>query len=403
MKKFLCEITKCHFRTSETKAFNILVAIILLFCMVITVTGCGNENPTGNQTNSSANSKSDKIETVTNLKVIKDKLLYKEIGYFINGMAKVINDNGKYGYIDDKGKEVIACQYDIGGDFGCDLTVVKDEINYYYIDKKGNKKLTFEKSKYECYDFYNDIACITEKDSSNSFAIDLNGNKIFGVEKNWQASLFWLDFDYSIPYYGCQYFINRKGEKVFANGYERADNFSNGFAAVYAKKDGKTVGGFIDKNGATVIEPQYDKVGNFSEGLAPVLKSENKWGYINEKGEVVIPFNWTVASIFSEGLSAVRKTADSSIAYINKKGEVVLETKYDFGSDFHNGVARVRNSRSSETEYNSDSYYNSMNSVLINNKGTELMEVSTHTYISITDNRIVTKGEDGYWAIYEAK
>lgn len=51
--------------------------------------------------------------------------------------------------------------------------------------------------------------------------------------------------------------------------YERAKDFSEGFAAV--KKAGKW--GFINKEGKNVIPCQYDKVASFREGLVAVVKN----------------------------------------------------------------------------------------------------------------------------------
>ena len=64
----------------------------------------------------------------------------------------LINKNGKYGYIDSKGKVLIKPKYEFAYPFYGDyaLVVVNDsEEKYNLIDKKGNVKLSV-KSQYDC-------------------------------------------------------------------------------------------------------------------------------------------------------------------------------------------------------------------------------------------------------------
>ena len=61
---------------------------------------------------------------------------------FYGGLAKV-ELNGKYGYIDKSGTEVIPCQYDKALYFSSrELTLVKLGEKHFYIDKKGNRRIT---------------------------------------------------------------------------------------------------------------------------------------------------------------------------------------------------------------------------------------------------------------------
>ena len=51
----------------------------------------------------------------------------------------VIEKNGKYGFIDKQGNEVIPCIYDDARDFSEGLAIVKKEEISFFIDKNGNK------------------------------------------------------------------------------------------------------------------------------------------------------------------------------------------------------------------------------------------------------------------------
>ena len=57
---------------------------------------------------------------------------------FSGGMAAV-SLNGKYGYIDETGSEVIPCRYDAAGRFSEGLATVKLHGKWGYIDKTGGE------------------------------------------------------------------------------------------------------------------------------------------------------------------------------------------------------------------------------------------------------------------------
>ena len=58
------------------------------------------------------------------------------------GLALVIK-SGKYGYINDKGKEVIPLEYEYADSFSDGCAVVKKGLKYGFIDKKGKEITPF--------------------------------------------------------------------------------------------------------------------------------------------------------------------------------------------------------------------------------------------------------------------
>ena len=61
---------------------------------------------------------------------------YDYVWCFIEGLAKV-RLNGKYGYVDTTGKEVVPCKYDYVWDFIKGLARVQLNGKYGYVDKAG--------------------------------------------------------------------------------------------------------------------------------------------------------------------------------------------------------------------------------------------------------------------------
>ena len=70
---------------------------------------------------------------------------YDGVGDFHEGLAKVrIGDyrDGKYGLINTQGEEVVPCKYDAAYDFSEGLAVVKRNGKWGYVDKYGNSTFT---------------------------------------------------------------------------------------------------------------------------------------------------------------------------------------------------------------------------------------------------------------------
>ena len=141
---------------------------------------------------------------------INDKLIkslnYQDVYYFKEGLAREEAD-GKYGYIDKEGKEVLSPKYVYAKDFRGGLARVKADGKYGYIDKEGKEVIS---PKYE-------------------------GSWYFG--KNTERLMV--------------SFGNRNVDK-----YEYEGEFSDGLIVVI--KDGKA--GVINQEGEVIIPTIYDYI-----------------------------------------------------------------------------------------------------------------------------------------------
>ena len=79
---------------------------------------------------------------------------YDELGPFTCGMARV-KRNGKYGYINTKGEEVIPCRYHNGYMFYSDVADVQksEDSHWEIIDKNGESLITLRENEY-LYDYF---------------------------------------------------------------------------------------------------------------------------------------------------------------------------------------------------------------------------------------------------------
>jgi WG containing repeat len=225
-----------------------------------------------------------------------------------------------HGYKDRRtGKVIIRPQFRHAADrFSEGLAWIMDERDRVgYIDKQGKIVIPLQYS-------YSSLQCTHYCASTAYFGSDFNG----GLAK----------VCYQGESHKCGY-IDRTGKVVIPLKFdEAAETFSNGLASVNIKDRL----GYIDKTGKIVIPLQsYSSADDFDSGLARVCSGESdKCGYINRTGKVVIPLKFDrVARKFSKGLAWV--VINERLGYIDTTGKVKIPAKFtDPGKDFRHPNAK---------------------------------------------------------------
>lgn len=273
----------------------------------------------------------------------KAVVTYDNCGDFHEGMAEVTKD-GKIGFIDMMGNEVIPCIYDPVEEYDDVMTHFSDGLvllckgdHYVYINKKGEEAFPFN---YDRSLGFSEGFAVVEKDGKYGI-IDVKGKEvvpcIYDYVKSFSDGMAAVIKDEK---YG---FIDSMGNLKIPISYDVmgeigiASDFHEGFAQIV--KNDKT--GYIDKNGKEVIPCRYSSADFFCEGLAVVAK-DDKFGYIDTKGKEVISCEYDFANSFSEGLALVKKGGKSM--FIDKKGKKVLECDFDYVSGFMEGLACITKS-----------------------------------------------------------
>lgn len=182
---------------------------------------------------------------------------------FHDGLVKVGNLDGMYGYINLNGDLAIPYQFPHADDFCDGLAPVSEyfgdgEYGYGYIDKNGQ------------------------------WVID----PMYGSASK---------FSYGWGVLSTCCYVSKWGKVL--DPFPTVRPFSDGMGNVQNGNCGEW--GYIDITGKISIFSEFEAPSDFSEGLAPA-KLNGKWGYIDKKGQVVIPYQFDFANEFKDGFAAVK-------------------------------------------------------------------------------------------------
>ncbi|HEY6188648.1 MAG TPA: WG repeat-containing protein [Pyrinomonadaceae bacterium] len=289
---------------------------------------------------------------------------YEDAQPFRDGRA-LVKLNGKYGFIDKAGKEVIPLRYDdvsllddrpflLKDRNPLRATLLKVKLNdrWGLIDATGKEIVPI---KYDSVDLFRDGLFMVSTNKKLGF-VDATGTEVIPIKYDDMHEMEGLrlyvranaddDMLINVKLNDKWGYIDKNGREVIPPRYDVTEPFVGGIAVVGLNKKF----GFIDKTGAEIIPLKYDAAqtgkGVFmlqdanadGERLLNVMLN-GKWGYIDRAGREVVPFKYDVADSFIEGLAGV--TLNKKFGFINKTGTEVIPLKYDGGSYFHEGMTSV--------------------------------------------------------------
>jgi hypothetical protein len=240
---------------------------------------------------------------------------------FKEGIALVSWDRGEsfpgtllhsYAYIDRNGKYISSLRFAIASSFHEGLARVLVDSFYGYIDRRG--RLAIRPRFGEAGDFSEGLALVRDgKVRTGAFVLDRKPRS----------------------------YIDRRGRKVLA---EHESLFFRGSfkcgLAPFGKPGWNGKDGYIDRRGRVAVSARFKEAYEFSEGRGMILDS-GKIGWVNSSGKVVIPpmYGSGERHRYREGLAAVR--TDSGWGYIDTSGMMVIPVRFTYADDFTGGIARV--------------------------------------------------------------
>jgi len=266
--------------------------------------------------------------------------------------------DGKVGFIDYKGREIIPAKFGNAGDsahFFEGLAPVSGPGGSGYIDISGNFVVGPRKEWIVNHPFHEGIAALLlvgESGQENTPAwIDSRGKVLFSGSR--MGERYFSDGLAPLLFGKKWGFVDRQFHIVIEPQFEWADEFSEGLAVVRAGNKW----GFIDKSGKLVIAAKYDLAWPFRDGLGrvrmdipdgtvmteegPRTRYKYKYGFVDHEGNEVIPLQFEEATFFSGGYALVCPQNSALFGIIDKAGKLVHPPQYEHASDFHEAVSAV--------------------------------------------------------------
>jgi hypothetical protein len=279
--------------------------------------------------------------------------------------------NGKVGFIDFRGNEVIAPQFFPVADmahFHDGLAPVVAPDGAGYIDATGRFVIGPNRQWGQPTPFHEGIATVLvwgESGAPNTPAlIDRTGRIVLSgvVDKSFQ----WIippKYDFAEEFSGGLApvqmggkwgYIDKAGNEIVPPKYDLAWLFSDGLGRVQIdistgeksmtmearKSVYRYQFGFVDSNGEEIIHPQFEWATNFQQDRAfAMLPGSRRLGIIDKRGNMVHEPEYDQTSEFHEGLAAV--CLNGQWGYVDTGGRWIIAPQFSGGGDFWHSLARV--------------------------------------------------------------
>ena len=280
---------------------------------------------------------------------------YSKVGNIIEGYSDriAVYEDGKMGWIDRDGNEVIPCKY-LGytlfdKEFGlvCVMPYDSKSGKYGYIDKNGEVQIPFQFLQAGFASFHNGYSRATV--GNRTVLINEKGEVVFrpkyGSLQNVNYGLMAVATKSNRAGWG---FINFDNEMVIPAIYDNVNEFNE---LGYCVAEKKGLSGLIDTTGKMIIDFKYDMIfADLSDdgyycGVYPTKEPASLMNtpkdYYNAKFELVELEEVTLSS--ANGSPRIGfTTLEGKKGFMNRDFEIIIEAKYAKTSAFSDGIAFVR-------------------------------------------------------------
>ena len=231
----------------------------------------------------------------------------------------------KFALVSKRGKQLTKFILDdTAGKFSQNLMAASKDGKWGYINKKGKWKI---KPKYaDAYNFSENLAGVRNTQSLMWGYINKSGKKV--IDFRFEEIGEFKDGIAPVKENGKWGYIDKKGEYVIKNTFSDVGTFENG-KAIAVNSKGKW--GYINQKGKWVIKAAYDELREFSGNLS-AAKKDGKWGYIDKDGKKAINKSFDMASDFNDKIALVK--TENSFCYINTDGEKTIDDTFTAATDF---------------------------------------------------------------------
>lgn len=268
------------------------------------------------------------------IKSIYEKYIYQH-EYVVRSMTGVENtwdnymliknEDGKYRYAYGNCTYMFDKEFDEAFLFIDDYAAVKNDGEWYFIDKEGDKYFNVPEQGYEQLQSFSEGYAVAVRDGKYGY-IDYDG-KEYGMKYDYATAMYngvaavkegdgWYIIDSS---------LNRISDTAYEDIIVNSMNICSRMGIIMAKQDG--VYYMLDTSGSRVSDTTFEDARLFAQDGIAAVKNNGKWGFVDMEGKQVIDYQYEDADSFSKGFAPVK--IDSVYEYIYVDGTVKTNLELD--------------------------------------------------------------------------
>lgn len=259
--------------------------------------------------------------------------------------------NGKFGYLDKNGREIIPCIYAYAEDFKDGIAVVQYEGKFRNIDSTG-KLLNANVREHENWRnrnySYTLIGKLKTVQTATGYGL-INENDVFVVpaiyenitplrsEHNGRTQF--SDKVFSARRYGKVGIVDIAGNVLLPFEYEQINDYPSKYGFRVVRKDDKHWG-MLNRNCEMIVPCIYEGMSSGYDEDHFQFWTNGKTGIMDTTGKITIPAEYNQMYLYKNNRALVQK--DSLFGFIDTAGNVVIPIIFErLNSEFHNGLCLV--------------------------------------------------------------
>jgi len=280
----------------------------------------------------------------SNLNLVKTLVGIQEAGSLSEGLIKVKNSDGLWGFINLENQEVVRSKYFNVNSYREGLAIVmqkvEGELLHGVIDKQGNEVISMT-SKYDYLTSFSEGLCVFEKDDRIGY-LNTERKEVISSD-DWREVLPFFNGTASVKGSDREYgLIDDEGEYIIKTREVFPIRLYNG---VSINRGSNRKYGFMDIDRKLITRTEFEEAIPFL-GKGAYVKDGGEWMYVDKDGDDITEHNSSIRFLFHEDFTSsiyenntafdLDKTLKSTFVDLNSFYDDIIDPKNGFLGKFTN-------------------------------------------------------------------
>ena len=280
----------------------------------------------------------------SNLNLVKTLVGIQEAGSLSEGLIKVKNSDGLWGFTNLENQEVVRSKYFNVNSYREGLAIVMQKVDgellHGVIDKQGNEVIPMT-SKYDYLTSFSEGLCVFEKDDRIGY-LNTERKEVISSD-DWREVLPFFNGTASVKGSDREYgLIDDDGKYIIKTREVSPIRLYNG---VSINRGSNRKYGFMDIDRKLITRTEFEEVIPFL-GKGAYVKDGGEWMYVDKDGDDITEHNSSIRFLFHEDFTSsiyenntafdLDKTLKSTFVDLNSFYDDIIDPKNGFLGKFTN-------------------------------------------------------------------